>query len=598
MGTRSWSWLWLAVPAVLAACEDEPTDQADGDADSDADSDLEIAPPAPPAPPVFTPCPLGWREVTDPESDLVTCDPWPEGGPHECAEDEAHFPGEPGCSRIGTACPVGDWAEDLPADREVLYVRAGAPAGGTGTREAPLGSIAEAMDAAREGTIIALSKGMFDEAVRLRTGVTLWGACVAETVLACSTSSSDRGTVSVGGSETVVRNLQIGGNRPGVTVVGGSTFSVRLEEVRVSNARVRGVAVSGGTAELNDIIVSDTHGADDETMGFGLEVNGGARVDVQRADFTGNYDVGILVGLPDTVVTLTDVVVRGTEIRGDGRGGEGLHVEDGPRVEVNRSVFERNQRFGLSIGGEGTILLVNDVIIRDTGFRGNGMYAIGLEMGNGSEAVLNRAVLERNLYAGITAGDPGTRLELNDIIVRETLSRRDGLGGRGLEVQTAMLAEVHRAVFERNREIGVIAGDPDTELLMFDVQVRETFERECARDTCGEYPGGAGVVSIAGAHVEIERFLIDFNASCGIQMAFGMFLNEEGIWVDFATGGTMDLHEGEVSNNPIGANVQTEGFDINRLMDRVVFRDNERDLDMTELPVPEMGNPLGDADEP
>jgi hypothetical protein len=81
-------------------------------------------------------------------------------------------------------------------------------------------------------------------------------------------------------------------------------------------------------------------------------------------------------------------------------------------------------------------------------------------------------------------------------------------------------------------------------------------------------------------------------------MAFGMFLNEEGIWVDFATGGTMDLHEGEVSNNPIGANVQTEGFDINRLMDRVVFRDNERDLDMTELPVPEMGNPLGDADEP
>ncbi len=42
-----------------------------------------------------------------------------------------------------------------------------------------------------------------------------------------------------------------------------------------------------------------------------------------------------------------------------------------------------------------------------------------------------------------------------------------------------------------------------------------------------------------------------------------------------------------MSDNPIGANVQTEDFDIGRLQDRVAYRDNDRNLDAAALPVPE-----------
>ena len=131
----------------ITACGDDGGDgdgDVDGDVDGDSDADFEIAepePPAPPEPPVLTPCPEGWREVpADGPDGIATCDPWPEGGPDECGDDEAHFPGEPGCTRIGTACPEGDWAEDLPTDREVVYVLAGAPEGGGGSRDAPFGS--------------------------------------------------------------------------------------------------------------------------------------------------------------------------------------------------------------------------------------------------------------------------------------------------------------------------------------------------------------------------------------------------------------------------------------------------------------------------
>ena len=51
----------------------------------------------------------------------------------------------------------------------------------------------------------------------------------------------------------------------------------------------------------------------------------------------------------------------------------------------------------------------------------------------------------------------------------------------------------------------------------------------------------------------------------------------------------MDLHNGVVSYNPIGMNIETEDFDIYRLMDEVLYIDNEVNLDARELPVPEAG---------
>lgn len=47
------------------------------------------------------------------------------------------------------------------------------------------------------------------------------------------------------------------------------------------------------------------------------------------------------------------------------------------------------------------------------------------------------------------------------------------------------------------------------------------------------------------------------------------------------------MRVGEVSDNPIGVNVQVAGFDLDRLMEGVVYRDNGRNIDGESLPVPD-----------
>ena len=114
--------------------------------------------------------------------------------------------------------------------------------------------------------------------------------------------------------------------------------------------------------------------------------------------------------------------------------------------------------------------------------------------------------------------------------------------------------------------------------------VRDTLERACAHDS-PPCPGvaGTGLGSYGGGHLAASRFLVTRNALCGVQLAHG----GDGTGGRYPEGETMDLHDGDISFNGVcGANVQTEGFDIRRLTDRVWYHDNPTELDMSELPVP------------
>lgn len=704
-------WLPLAAVFLVAACSSDPESQIDAGVDGDADADFEVALP------VLTPCPGGWVEVPPDEEDgvttcdpwpessplatapctsgwrqveddgVATCDPWPEGGSRSCAVEEAHFPGGPTCSRIGTDCPTGDWAEDLPVDGSIFYVAAGAPAGGDGTRESPFGTIGEATDAAEEGTVIALSKGTFDEAVTLRNGVALWGACVAETVVACTSPSSDAGTVDVEGRNAVLRNLQLGGRRAGVTVL-GSSFSVHLEDVLILRARIAGLAIVNGSMTARGLVVRETQGLETNGQyGLGVQVSGGARVELSRTVFARNWDVGVLVGGAGTTLTLEDVVVRATQHQerdvyggrglvaedgaqvtavravfeengyaslfvldsgtmlvltdalvretrtaADGKGGIGLAVGAGAQAELSRVVFERNRNMALLSSHRGTLLNISDSVVRDTvgrdldGQFGSGLVASeesqvvvkrtvfdrnrllgvlgvgagtmltledvlvrntlgqmndgvgghGLHLVQGAQADVRRLLIDRNREGGVVVFGPSTTLNMSDVVVRDTRgSESTGLAGHGLTVSSGARVEVSRAFFERNREVGVSAFGTPTLLTMSDVLATDTREVECTEEDCASF--GDGVASVDGASIDITGFSVSRHARCGVTVR----------------GAAMDLHDGEVSENTIGACVNAEDFDPDRLLDGVFFRDNGIRLDPNfDMPVPEPALPL------
>ena len=462
--------------------------------------------------PVLTPCPAGWREIPPGgEGDVATCEPWPEGGPHECEENEAHFIGESGCTHIGSPCPAGEWADGLP-DTGVLYVSSDAARGGDGTQASPFNTIVEATTEATPETIIAIGKGTYDEIVEVPAGVTLWGACVAETIIASSETSETEATVTAGGAECVLSNLQVGGARTGI-LAARSDASLLIVGVLVEQATEYGVWVMGGASlTAQDLVVRGTRAGNDGSRGRGLRVEDGCQADIMRAIFEQNRQIGVFATDSGTTLSLTDVVVRETEgQQSDGLYGVGLQAQVGAHVEVIRGVFEHNRLAGVAAIIEGTVVTLRDIVVHDTQsdiYKEAG-YGLGAELGGQIE--MNRGLLDHNRMAGALAIGSGSALTLTDVVVRDTQPQEiDRDYGDGLRVQAGAQAQVTRGLFLRNRNSGVSAAQTGTMVLLSDIAVRDTQGTEINETS------GIGLDVFLGAEVQIDRGLVERNRIAGI----------------------------------------------------------------------------------
>lgn len=731
-------WPWMIACSFALACSSPSGGDADAgppDAARGVDGAFGVAPPEPPAPPQLAPCPAGWRLDGD------VCDPWPAGGHATCAADEAHFPGEPGCARIGAACPAGDWPEGLPAGATVVYVRAGAGPGGAGTTASPYGTVGEALAAAPAGAVVAIARGTYDEVVVLG-GRTLWGACVAETTLTSSAAAGSSGVVTISGPGAVVRNLRITGERPGVRAATAGA-AVELRHVLVEGTVENGLRVRTATLVGENVVVRGTRVRPDGALGRGLSATEGAQVTLTRAAFEDNRDVGLMIADTATLVRLEDVAIRDTEPDASTEEyGGGIWAQTGSRLEAARLVVENNRQAGIAFVSAGTTAVLDDLVVRDTrGQASDAKLGFGIFAGTGVDLTVTGALVERNRLAGVDVYDASTVLRLTDSVVRQTAGEtatgdggvglevlagarveatrvrlegnvmggagasgpgtildltdvtyldngaadglswgqhandggavtgrrvlvergfgfsisaadlgtsvdlvdvevRDGacaqdellygaaiwvadgasftaerarvsglcglaavaLGqgttmglidfevldthdsalsavpGRALDVEQGAHVTVDRARFERARQVAVAAFGAGTEVRLAAVEVRQTREVECAGDTCEALGGGLAVGAYHDAWLEATGFIFADNVLCGVQMG---------------NGGTMDLHDGTVARNPIGANIQTEGFDASRLQDGVVYVDNDRNLDAAMLPLPDAEPPLG-----
>ena len=370
----------------------------------------------------------------------------------------------------------------------------------------------------------------------------------------------------------------------GMEVLAGA--ELRLERGQLSDNTDFGVVAAdpGTLLELNDLFVSGTRSNGENSAGGGLFAFDDAEVTVDGGRFDDNRYAGVTAAGAGTSLTIADVVVEGTRAReNDLEQGRGLVVQNGARTEIERLELIDNQEVAMFVAHPGTVLVAMDLWVGDTVARaGDGLLGAGLYMHQGAVVELSRGVFERNREVAVRASGLNTRLALADVVVRDTLgAERSGRFGRGLEANEGALVEGVRVLVEGNRESGMVAFDPETTVEMSHVTVRDTLAMECTETTeCADATDGTGVGTYNGAHIELETFLITQNVFCGAQLAVG---------ASGERGGTMDLVEGAVSHNLIGVNIQTIGFDIDRLMDRVSYHDNERNLDTDELPVPDLG---------
>ena len=499
----------LLLSFLLGACgADVPVTTADAGVDSG------IAPPAPPAPPVLTPCPAGWREVTDAHG-LVTCDPWPESGYRTgCAFDEAHFAGTPGCARVGTECAADGWPSDLPSDRAIVYVDDGAAPGGDGaSRGTAFQRIREAVSASPDGAVIAVATGLYDEIVGLPTGVTLWGACVAGTRLVTSAPSETDGALTFYGDGSGARNLGIDGvDRIGVSVAGASAASI--DDVVVARGATLGILMQGGSMTATGLVVRGIRPrTSDGGLGRGVNVEGGAHSVLTRVVVEDNREIGISVAGAGTSVEASDVVVRGTRERASDRtGGLGIDVQGGAHSVLTHVVVEDNRDTGIYVDGAGTSVEASDVVVRGTREQASdGTFGFGVVVKSGAHFVPTRTLIDDNRAGGIDISGAGTSVEASNLVVRGTRERASDHGfGQGILVSDGARFVLTLSLIDDNRMYGIIVDGVGTVVEASDVVVRAT------REPASSGVDGEGIDVQFGAQVVLSRAVVEDSRMNGV----------------------------------------------------------------------------------
>ncbi len=276
---------------------------------------------------------------------------------------------------------------------------------------------------------------------------------------------------------------------------------------------------------LADVIVRNTQSDEDGNKGWGLGIQDGAQVTAERIVFEKNRDVGIftsgLNNIAQTSLNLTNAIIRGTQNHVDGTGGWGLGIQDGAQVTIEKTVFKKNHESGIFVSGpdsfSSTFLNLTDVIVRNTQSDADGTMGWGMVIRNGAQAAAQRVVFEKNRDVGIFASgldsSTTTSLNLSDVIVRETQATVDENSGRGMSVQNGAQVTVERAVFEKNREIGVYVSGLD-----HSTPASLSLAQVILRNTQSQADGtmGRGISIQDGAQVTIKKAIFEENREVGI----------------------------------------------------------------------------------
>lgn len=330
--------------------------------------------------------------------------------------------------------------------------------------------------------------------------------------------------------DAVVEDTQGNANQTagrGLSLVNGATAELR--RVVLANNREFGAMANqaGSRLLMEDVVVLNTQsrrsGSD---LGHGLSLQNGASAEVRRVRFEGNREAGIDAFGSDTQLVLEDAVVLDTKSQEMAKNfGRGIEVRLGAIAELRRLVVARNRDVGLRASGANTRLVLEDAMVRDTqSLEADGTRGWGLAVQLGANAEVRRALFVSNRQLGVTATDPGSQLFLQEVVIRDTRSQdEDNTEGSGLDLRLGARAEVRKGLFERNRFVGVLADDDGTELFLEDVVVRDT------RSQASDRSRGAGLVAQEGALAEVRRAIFERNRRVGIQVAEAQVLLEDAI---------------------------------------------------------------------
>jgi len=433
--------------------------------------------------------------------------------PSQCPAGAMPDFGQSGCIVIGDPCPEGAWPEFLPTNT-IRYVTPGGTGDGL-TKETAAGSIQAMLSSTTSGATIALSKGRFEEHFEIARRQHVVGACARDTVIIGRDRTKQEVVAVTGSGESSLQNLSVTGDQVGVWVFNAGA-EVEVRGVSIEGTTRIGMIVSDASLTATMLSIRDTQPLPNGSYGWGMDVNGGAQVKVSKSIFSGNHVLGVFVTETGTNSVLEDVLILDTKAQErDSKQGWGLNVQMGAAVTVLRGYLSGNREVGAFVNGDGTDVVLEDLIIRETlESEFNSAQGYGMKIVEGARLKLSRGYLSRNRDIGALVQDANTSVSFEDLVIEDTQPRvLDGFFGRGLEVTMGSEIAVTRARFSRNRDLGVMVASLDTTALLEDVVIEDT------RSFDSDGTSGRGLNVQYGSTVEITRGLVRRNREQGVFIA-------------------------------------------------------------------------------
>jgi hypothetical protein len=347
---------------------------------------------------------------------------------------------------------------------------------------------------------------------------------------ATNPSADSKTSSSVTAHRTVIRDsrpTKTGSSGSGIASFDGC--SIAFDGGVVTRTYGAGLLVQGGGASANvtNTVIRGTTLSVTDGISGGIVAYEQSKVTLDSVSVVGNEQSGIWAR-GTTNVKVSGSVVQGTKPQADGAFGMGVWADQGANVEVSKSAIVDNQYYGLAALDPGTMLHASGSIVRGTKRDPNDHLGRALNVEDAALVRLEDVSLVANgdeslFVRGGVKGKGRSHVVASRLIVRDTVSRKDGSTGDGVSVEGGALLELDMAAIVRARRAGILLNDlrsPDglpSEATIAHTVVRDT---QAAGDGLGADAKGAipieGVGIASGGKLTLASSAVTGNVQFGI----------------------------------------------------------------------------------
>lgn len=414
----------------------------------------------------------------------------------------------PACSPDPNDCGGDPWGGAADNGKTVFVDKAYAgQAKAEGSKAAPFTALADALAKVKANPVfstIALATGNYvlpPGPTLVPTGVIVRGRCAASTQLVGSVAGAGAWVEVAGALErlsvvdgqipiivlaqgTVSRVRVQGGTYAAVRMLGGALNHVLVQGLgrgvladgkggagaifglRVSDAKDRGVVVAGGfAATLNQVAVTGTGPAADGKGGYGLLVAEGAKVQATGLRAHGNTTAGVAVFDPGSDLQLSVAQVAATAAAAaDKSAGHGILVSGSAKATVHHAQLTQNRTIGALAYGAGSTLSGSNWSLSDTLPQlADNALGDGLRVQNGASLQVQGMHATGNRNYGALCTGAGSQLTLLQGLVADTLPQTsDKQRGEGLRIESGCTAKLGDLRLDGNRSVGLVVAGAGT----------------------------------------------------------------------------------------------------------------------------------------